>query len=91
MKKLQDNLGEYNDLHVQVEKLKDFSTELKNQKTHSEDTVTAMNMLVNHLEELQDSQRTDFARRFEKFSDKTVQKKFKDLFKSSRSIIDEVR
>lgn len=82
MKKLQDNLGEYNDLHVQADKLKEFSVELKKQKLLSTETRNAMAMLVEHLEELQTQERVDFAERFKKFSDKAVKRQFKLLFKS---------
>lgn len=84
MKELQDNLGTFNDLHVQAEKLKELSAELEKQKSFSRETGDAMAMLVEHLEELQLKERTKFSKRFEKFSDKAVKREFKQLFKSDQ-------
>ncbi|WP_455218872.1 CHAD domain-containing protein [Kaarinaea lacus] len=84
MKKLQDNLGAYNDLHVQSEKLKELSVELEKQKFFTRDTGDAMAALVEHLEELQFKERAKFARQFEKFSDKAVKREFRQLFRSEQ-------
>ena len=81
MKNLQDNLGEHNDLHVQVDKLKGFSAELQKQRTLSKETRQALSILVEHLEELQLQHRADFAASFEKLSGKAVKRQFKHLFK----------
>ena len=86
MKNLQDNLGEYNDLHVQAEKLTEFSVELQKQKSLSKETRNAMDMLVEHLKELQVKERTNFSERFEKFSNKMVKRQFKHLFKPGHKI-----
>lgn len=82
MKKLQDNLGVFNDLHVQADKLKELSAELEKQKSFSSETGDAMAILVEHFEKLQLKERAKFAKRFEKFSDKAVKQEFKQLFKS---------
>ncbi|WP_455366991.1 CHAD domain-containing protein, partial [Kaarinaea lacus] len=81
LKLLQDNLGEFNDLHVQAEKLKEFSAELEKQHLLTSHTRQAMNLLIEHLEELQIQERTNFAVQFGKFSDETVKLEFQRLFK----------
>jgi len=81
LKGLQDNLGEYNDLHVQAETLKEFAMEMEKQSALSPETQQAMSLLIRHIEELQAEERAHFANRFESFSSKEVKHKFRRLFK----------
>ena len=80
LKALQDNLGEFNDLHIQAETLKEFMMELDTQSALSPETRQAMILLIQHIEELQAKQRAHFASQFEKFSSKEVKHKFRWLF-----------
>ncbi len=84
LKGLQDNLGEFNDLYIQAETLKEFTIELDKQSALSSETRQAMILLIQHIEELQAEQRAYFASQFEKFSSKEVKRKFRRLFKPAK-------
>ena len=81
LKGLQDNLGEFNDLHIQAETLEEFTMELDKQNALSPEMRQAMILLIQHIEELQAAERAHFASQFEKFSSKEVRHKFRRLFK----------
>lgn len=68
LKRLQDNLGEYNDLHVQTEELSRF---LHNRDPAAENNTVvaaALGGLIALLHEQQQRIRGEFGRRFEEFS-----------------------
>jgi CHAD domain-containing protein len=81
MKAIQDNLGNLNDFHVQAEALKSFGEEMGSQRPITAQTRQAMDYLVQHLEDLQHRERSDFAEQFKTFSNKTVSAEFQRLFK----------
>jgi CHAD domain-containing protein len=81
LKGLQDNLGEFNDLHIQAETLKEFTMELDKQSALSPETRQAMSLLIQHIEELQAEERNSFVVQFEKSGNVAVKRKFKQLFK----------
>jgi CHAD domain-containing protein len=83
MKAIQDNLGNFNDFHVQAQALKTFNEEMGSRQTVPEKTRQAMDYLVQHLEDLQHRERSNFTGQFKIFSNKTVSAEFQRLFKGA--------
>lgn len=83
LKMLQSNLGEYNDLNVQVEHLQAFEKELKKQKHLANETHLAISFLVRSLNQLMGREREKFSAIFHEFSLPERQREFKALFNSS--------
>ena len=81
LKRLQDNLGDFNDLHVQQESLKNF---LKNADTgydhQKKDTQAAAGGLISVLYQRQIRVRKNFSKNFEEFSGKESSLLFEKLF-----------
>ena len=84
LKLLQENLGDYQDLHVQIESLKRFRREMETASTLSELTRQAMAMLMNILDQRQHDVRGEFARSFQQFSQTDNRYQFKLLFRPAR-------
>ena len=83
LKKLQDILGDFQDLSVQIDALRDFEILMKAEDVLNPDTEAAMELLVQHLQNQIKSQRKLFESRFADFSDKSMRSEFKLLFKKS--------
>jgi len=81
LKRLQDNLGDFNDLYVQQESLKNF---LKNPQTGYDlpknTTQAAIGGLISVLYQKQVSVRKKFKENFDEFSDKEISALFAKLF-----------
>ena len=81
LKRLQDNLGDFNDLHVQQENLKSF---LNNPETgydlENNDTQAAVGGLISVLYQKQIGVRKKFGDNFKEFSDKETSVLFEKLF-----------
>jgi len=75
LKGLQDNLGEYNDLHVHGSILKIFI-----KQSSDTDANRACKQVIKFLEHRQTKTRRRFAERFASFSSTAIQQEFKDLF-----------
>lgn len=82
LKGLQDNLGDFQDLHVQAESLKEFGEQMKREGGASPDTLAAMHMLIQGLDERQQAARAEFAARFKRFCQPRNRKLFTRLFKT---------
>ena len=67
LKRLQDNLGTFNDLDVQSEAMRGFATAMLDEGA-SPQTLLAMGVLIGHFEERSRETRKRFARRFAEFS-----------------------
>lgn len=80
LKSLQDNLGDFQDYVVQAENMKHFSQQMMQEGDVPSDTLVAMGMLVERLEEGQHHVREEFTKRFTKFALPENQKHFHDLF-----------
>ena len=79
MKGLQDNLGEYNDLHVHTGILKKFI------KKHSDARAgKACKLIIKRLARKQIETRSGFATRFAAFASTQTRNEFRDLFADSR-------
>lgn len=81
LKTLQDNLGTFQDLEVQRQALKGFGEEMKQSAQLSAKTLSAMDALVQSLDERQRKTRAEFAERFAQFESPEHRAEFEDLFK----------
>lgn len=81
LKGLQDNLGTYQDLHVQVETLRRFSGEMAAEGKVPPETLLAMGRLVEGFDRRQGEVRNEFFGRFERFAHEKNHQTFRDLFK----------
>ena len=80
LKKLQDNLGTFQDLSVQSLTLSSFAEEMLAGGKVPVQTLLAMGMLVENLERRREMVRGEFAARFAKFSGERNRTLFKELF-----------
>ena len=81
LKSLQDNLGDFQDLEVQAEALKQFGHEMQAEKGNlPSDTFMAMGALIDSLYRRQEIERHNFAERFELFASPENQAVCKELF-----------
>jgi len=85
LKKLQDNLGEFNDYSVQRQRLEDFWKEKLNDQTHSPQIAVAVGGLVTQLYQLQKEARRDFSEIFRNFSRKKNRAIYQNLFAAKKS------
>ena len=83
LKHLLDNLGNYQDLEVQADKLRDYARQMVEEGDTPHDTLLAMGMLVDALLSKQQQAREEFADHFAKFSQPDNQKVFQKLFAPS--------
>ena len=81
LKRLQDNLGDFNDLEVQQETLRAFARTMLAEKIGTANSLMAMGRLVERLEQRQVEERMTFHRRFDRFSSRKNRRSFKQLFK----------
>ncbi len=85
LKRLQDNLGNFNDFEVQQDSLRQFAHEMEAEGLAPVDTLLAMGTLVEHLRQRQARARRQFAASFTAFSAEEPRKAFLTLFKSRSS------
>jgi len=83
LKRLQDNLGDFNDLEVQQETLEQFAQTMLVEKIGTANSLMAMGRLVERLEHRQGEERKIFHRRFAQFSSRKNRQRLKELFKPS--------
>lgn len=81
LKRLQDNLGAFNDLEVQQETLRTFARTMLAERIGTANSLMAMGRLVERLEQRQVEERRIFQRRFDRFSSRKNRRSFKQLFK----------
>ncbi|MDX2505327.1 MAG: CHAD domain-containing protein [Gammaproteobacteria bacterium] len=82
LKKLQDNLGDFNDLHVQMGKICELRECMKMQGPVSEETDNVIAKLNEKLNSLQSEKRKEFSGKFRQFCEKGNINLYKQLFKS---------
>jgi CHAD domain-containing protein len=80
LRRLQDNLGDFNDFEVQQASLNRFAEQMVAEGTAQAQTLMAMGRLVDRLEQGQARERERFARRFVKFSSTKNRNTFQQLF-----------
>jgi len=85
LKRLLDNLGEYQDLEVHAEHLRDYAKQMRNEGGASVETLLAMGALVADLLRRQEAARKAFAKRFRRFDTKENRAAYERLFRSSES------
>ena len=81
LKKLLDNLGEFQDLEVHADHLRDFTGQMMREDEVPLDTLLAMGGLVTGLLQRQGRARDDFAHRFSQFDTAENRATYKALFK----------
>ena len=80
LKQLQDNLGDFQDLDVQIEALKRFAMEMRRRGEYTAATGMAMDSLLETLDEGMQRARAEFEARFAQFSCEDNQAGFAQLF-----------
>ena len=85
LKRLQDNLGEFQDYQVQWSSLMDFGEQITGNSHGSPNTHMALGMLVKDLKNQQTQARRVFQTRFEEFAATDHQKHFKRLFRKGNA------
>jgi len=80
LKKLQDVLGDYNDLSVQVNYLIEVAKEMPANLSRLNKTLVAIGSLIGELETKRQSVKESFAETFMHFSSQQNQKLFRELF-----------
>jgi len=84
LKKLQDNLGEFNDLSVQQTYLLDVANHLPIRRKQTRNALVATGVLVNKLYERQQDVRNEFGKIFTEFSSPENRLLFKKVFASGK-------
>ncbi|MGD2269159.1 MAG: CHAD domain-containing protein [Desulfobacterales bacterium] len=82
LKKLQDNLGDFNDLRIQEEYLLRISNELPSTRQQENKTLVAIGSLIGTLARERQMVRNAFAKTFKNFASPANQKLFRELFAS---------
>ncbi len=80
LKRLQDNLGDFNDLQVQREALGAFAEEIMSSRAAPPQTLLAMGQLMGQLEGKQEKEREAFHDHFARFSRPRNRRRFQQLF-----------
>ncbi|MFC2163810.1 CHAD domain-containing protein [Acidobacteriota bacterium] len=80
LKKLQDNLGDYNDLFMQQEYLREYLNQIRKSKADSLSMAAAIGGLITALSQRQQSVRSEFKQRFNTFSANENRDLFTKLF-----------
>ena len=80
LKKLQENLGDFNDLQVQTQALRSFADEMLEQGVGPPATLMAMGQLMGQLETQVEIERRAFHQRFQTFARKGNRRRFGELF-----------
>jgi len=80
LKKLQENLGEHQDLEVHIANLTTYAKETKIHSNVSADLLNAIERICHRFEERKHQLRHEFRTRFDEFSTKANKKRFKMLF-----------
>ena len=83
LKELQDNLGDYNDLCVQIEYLLKMSEELPVKGNGSKETLLSIGYLVGRLEDGKQEIRNAFAETMQDFAAHANKRLFRELFASN--------
>ncbi len=84
LRRLQDNLGDFNDCEVQQVKLREFARAMMDRGGFPPETFMALGCLVERLEKCQTVELGRFEERFGDFSRPENQERFRSLFSSKR-------
>jgi len=80
LKRLQDNLGDYNDYQVQRESLEVFADDMAKEGAAPASTILAMGRLLDRLGAGQAAERMQFRKRFARFASPENRVSIKSLF-----------
>ncbi len=80
LKELLDNLGNFQDLEVQADQLREYARQMVEERETPHDTLLAMGMLVDGLLRRQQQAHLEFSERFASFSRPRNQRMFRTLF-----------
>ncbi len=80
LKGLQDNLGDYNDLHVQQESLKSYISGLHSGTESEKEIIASAGGLISQLYRRHEEIRSEFNKKFDEFSNKETGALFEKLF-----------
>lgn len=83
LKRLQDNLGDFQDLDVQIRSLTGFAGEMRAAGDLAPETERALAALADHLGTEMNVVRSEFEARFERFARQETRAQFKQLFRDS--------
>jgi len=81
LKGLQENLGDFQDLEVQIHSLQHYSDQMKQEGDMTPRTELAMDILLKSLETRMQEVRDIFESRFQQFASKSNENRFRELFK----------
>ncbi|HYE38028.1 CHAD domain-containing protein [Methylocaldum sp.] len=84
LKRLQDNLGQFQDAHVQIENSRRYAFDLRKAGAPTE-TLLAIGALIERLYRRQKTVRNEFADCFGEFAQESHQRRFRQLFAPSRT------
>ena len=88
LKKLQNYLGDFQDVHARIDMLRGISHEMRNDATVSTETLLALGGLLASLDNRQSALRLEFPDHFDPFANSRNRERFKELFKPAPSIKD---
>jgi CHAD domain-containing protein len=80
LKRLQDNLGDFNDYRVQCQSLQGFAAEMTGEGSAPLPTQLALGRLLARLDRGQAAERSRFAKRFDRFASRENRRTFARLF-----------
>ena len=83
LKKLLDNLGEYNDTTVQVESIENYARHMAEDGIYSSRAFIAMGALIGNLFRRQATIRKDFNKQFKAFDTNANRRNYRKLFKQA--------
>lgn len=83
LKRLQDNLGDFNDLDVQQRTLQQFAHQMDEEGLASVDCLLAMGRLLDHLVHRQAAERERFKTCFSRFAAPEIRKRFDKLLEKT--------
>ena len=86
LKRLQDNLGDFNDLEIQQDSLQRFAHDMFQEGLATGETLMALGRLVDRLETRQKAERQRFQKEFVRFASKKNRARFRKLFKQPTTV-----
>lgn len=86
LKLLQDNLGDFQDLCIQIQQLGDFAQQMQDEALAGTKTIMAMGVLVQNLVAQKEAVRSHFSERFKEFTSAEKIMEFKTAFSQNNSL-----
>lgn len=88
LRSLQDNLGEFQNMEVHTQAMKEFSRQMLKKKQVSSDTLIAINMLTENLAHHKIKVHDQFSELYRTFRNKKNQRLFKELFRPDKKFLE---